>query len=473
MKKFFSLMVACAALFAACETDTTGNDVNNNGGNNNNGGENNGKKEALATPTLEVKDLTSTSFTVTWAAVENAESYMVTVGDAQPVTITETSYALENLNAGTYTGSVIAVAGKDSKYTNSKAATFSQAVTGLTAEECDWVDCMASLPTEEDAEYGYFPFMHIFHSFKGTGIIEIKNGAFLAETYKDTPLADLAKECDALDAEVVAAANGEGVTVVFSGIQAETEYRVVAAITNEAGLTVIFEQNITTTEAQPHPAVEAFAGTWTVTTEEALIIPLAEEDPIRVEAQTLSTTATVTHAPELSFNAVFVAGLSTLFPEVPAVGIVGNDKEGNPVLQILNGEVVSVTEDQQYYIGFGTISEVTLPDGSTQYGPVGGSYPSFTIINGKGSTYAGELNGGGTFETMAMAVAAYDESLTLVGWYFDTEADTVLMSGEQTWTRTSEDNTEDNTEENVPATFSKGLNIRKATAVNMPSYVAL
>ena len=27
--------------------------------------------------------------------------------------------------------------------------------------------------------------------------------------------------------------------------------------------------------------------------------------------------------------------------------------------------------------------------------------------------------------------------------------------------------------ENVPATFSKGLNIRKATAVNMPSYVAL
>ena len=60
-----------------------------------------------------------------------------------------------------------------------------------------------------------------------------------------------------------------------------------------------------------------------------------------------------------------------------------------------------------------------------------------------------------------------------VGWYFDTEADTVLMSGEQTWTRTSEDNTEDNTEENVPATFSKGLNIRKATAVNMPSYVAL
>lgn len=456
-------MVACAAMFAfaACEEGSEDTDKGNNGG---------GEKTALATPVLTVTDVTSTSFVVTWEAVENAVGYLVNYG-SENKTVTETSFKRENLNAGTHAVKVMALAAEGSNYTDSEFAYIDQDVTGLTPDECDWAECMVSLPTEEDAEYGYFPFMHIFHSFKGTGIIEIKNGAFLAETYKDTPLADLAQECDALDAEIVAAANGEGVTVVFSGIEAETEYRVVAAIKNEAGLTVIFEQNITTTEAQPHPAVEAFAGTWTVTTEEALIIPLDEEDPIRVEAQSLSTTATVSHAPELSFNAVYVAGLSTLFPEVPAVGIVGNDKDGNPVLQILNGEVVSVTEDEQYYIGFGTISEVTLPDGSTQYGPVGGSYPSFTIINGKGSTYAGELSGGGTFETMAMAVAAYDESLTLVGWYFDTEADTVLMSGEQTWTRTSEEAPEDNTEEEVPATFSKGLNIRKATAVNMPSYV--
>lgn len=477
MKKIFSLIVACAALFAACETDPTGEGTNNGG--NNNGGENNndGKKTELAAPAIEIKDVTSTSFTVTWAAVENAESYMVTVGDAQPVTITETSYKVENLNAGTYSGAVIAVAAKDSNYTNSKASAFSQDVTGLTPEECDWAVCEVSLPTEEDGtQYGHYPFMHIYHSFQGKGIVEIRNGAFDAETYGKTPVADLAKECSALDAETIAMANDKGVTVVFSGVTAETEYRVVAVVTNEAGLTVIFEDTITTTEAQPHPAMEAFVGTWTVTTEKAMVIPMADEEPIRVDAQSMSATITVTPALDFNYQAVYVAGLSSLDPETPALGLVTYDEDGVEILYIMNEQMVGISEDKTYYIGWGTLGEVKLPTAKEGDAPtytlVGGEYPAFTIKNGVGTGIVGELNGGGTFEALAMDVFAYDGDINMVGWFYGGESgneDAVLMAGTQTWTRASEETPEEET----PATFSAKFNNRKMTSVVMPSYVAL
>ena len=82
MKKIFSLMVACAAMFAfaACEEGSENTDKGNNGG---------GEKTALATPVLTVTDVTNTSFVVTWEAVENAVSYMVNDGEKNN-TITET-----------------------------------------------------------------------------------------------------------------------------------------------------------------------------------------------------------------------------------------------------------------------------------------------------------------------------------------------------------------------------------------------
>lgn len=479
MKKFFSLMVACAALFAACETDTTGNDVNNNGGNNNNGGENNGKKEALATPTLEVKDLTSTSFTVTWAAVENAESYMVTVGDAQPVTITETSYKLENLNAGTYTGSVIAVAGKDSKYTNSKAATFEQAVTGLTPEECDWAECKVSLPTEEDAFLNYFPFAHLFHSFRGTDIIEVKNGAFDAETYGETPIEQLVNECQNVDAKYLENVNSEnGLTLVFD-LDPATEYRVVAQMTNKDGLTVIFDETISTTEAQLHPAVEAYVGTWTVSTKKALLFDMPDQDMSIIDKD---MTAEVVIAPfaEYGYNMVTVTGLSISYPEAPAIGMVSYDPETKEeLLYLLNEQLIATAEDGSYYLGWATLGVINQPEKEPIINMVGGAYASFTVRNGVGTGLQGELNGGGTFTASAMDIFGYVETEqgVRVGLLFyggeSGEEDAYLYAGEQTWTRISSEIPEDNTEENVPATFSKGLNIRKATAVNMPSYVAL
>ena len=76
MKKFFSLMVAFAAMFtfAACETPADGDDNNNGNGNKPT------TPTALAKPVLSVEDVTSTSFIVKWEAVENAIGYMVNDG---------------------------------------------------------------------------------------------------------------------------------------------------------------------------------------------------------------------------------------------------------------------------------------------------------------------------------------------------------------------------------------------------------
>ncbi|MBR2866975.1 MAG: BACON domain-containing protein, partial [Alistipes sp.] len=424
------------------------------------------KTEQLATPILYAEDISDTSFKVMWNVIENAEYYIVDDG-VDTHAVYDTNFTLSGLENGSYTVRVKAVAEKNSPYFDSEYASITCVVGTLTPEECDWAECEVSLPTEENAYDNLFPFTHIFHSIRGTGIVEIKCGIFEANDYANTDAASMVGECATLN-EYVADANSGGTTLLYN-VSPATEYRVVTLITNEEGQRVIFDQRITTTEAQPHPAMEAYVGTWNVSTEQALIIPLSD-DSIRVEAQSLSTTATISPATEFGYNAVYITGL--IHPEFPAIGYV-QYYNGNPTLYIMNGEVVSVSEDGQYYIGLGTICEVNLPDGTTQYGYVGGSYPSFTIQNGKGTAFAGELNVGGTFEVISIAVAEYDNSLTPLGWYFDIEADTVLMAGEQTWTRTSSDIPEDNTEEEAPATFSKGLNIRKVTAVNMPSYVAL
>lgn len=484
-------MVACAAMFAfaACETDNTGEGTNNGG--NNNGGT--GSKTELATPALEIKDVTSTSFTVTWAAVENAGTYIVTVGDGQPQTVTETSFKLEKLNAGTYKGTVVAMPADSKKYKNSKPATFEQAVTGLTPEEATWVQCKASLPTEEDAAAGYFPYESIFHSFKGTGIVEIKNGAFVAEDYKAMSLAELANECEALKAEAVAKANDKGATVVFSPVQAETEYIVVAVITNEEGLSVIFSENITTTKATPHPALESYVGTWEIATTKKLMI--SKQFELSMVEESATTKVTVEALPDLGPVYVAITGLSVAIPEMPALGQVGTDTDGNDYLQILNYEVVGANEEEGYYLVWNTWGYAHVyamdengeyildadgnPTFEDDYYLIAGNYPSFTITDGVSKAYEGYLDEKGvqTFKAEAMDIYAYTKDGKLAGFFYDITEDgsefvndIYLTAGVQNWKRIS---TEVENEDPAPATFGKMVNNRQMFPATMHSYVAM
>ena len=432
-------MVAFAAMFtfAACETPADGDD-NNNG---------NGNKPptptALAKPVLSVEDVTSTSFIVKWEAVENAIGYMVNDGSKNH-NITATEFKMENLNAGTYTVKVMAMADENTNYTNSEFASIQQAVTGLTPDECDWAECSVSLPTEEDAASGYFPFLHIFHSFKGTGIVEIKSGCFTAANYENTPAATLAAECDALDAETVAMANGDGVTTVFQGVQAETEYRLIAVITNEDGLTVIFDHKITTAEAQPHPDMEKWVGTWNATTNETLTFSLVGEgDEAYVDGPFAGTGVTnfpITIEPALDngYNAVAVYGLSRLTWDdgspMPTLALI--DTEG--VLNVITGLDMADLGDG-YYATW--LCYCKTAKGLT---PVLGQYAAYYWeLSEDGASISTVAMGAGTlsdeseFEAFAMEIYAVNYDTYQMSILFDFEAtpDVVIPAGPISMTR--------------------------------------
>ena len=85
----------------------------------------------LATPSLSVEDQTNTSFTVTWKAVANADSYTYTLNGGAEETTTATSVEFTSLTAGDYTVKVKATT-EDENYTDSEWAS-----TKVTLEEED------------------------------------------------------------------------------------------------------------------------------------------------------------------------------------------------------------------------------------------------------------------------------------------------------------------------------------------------
>ncbi len=85
----------------------------------------------LATPSLSVEDQTNTSFTVSWKAVANADSYTYTLNGGAEETTTATSVEFTSLTAGDYTVKVKATT-EDENYTDSEWAS-----TKVTLEEED------------------------------------------------------------------------------------------------------------------------------------------------------------------------------------------------------------------------------------------------------------------------------------------------------------------------------------------------
>lgn len=119
---FYAAMTAFAsvALLASCEKDPEPGP-----------GPEPSEPTQLATPSLSVEDQTNTSFTVTWKAVANADSYTYTLNGGAEETTTATSVEFTSLTAGDYTVKVKATT-EDENYTDSEWAS-----TKVTLEEED------------------------------------------------------------------------------------------------------------------------------------------------------------------------------------------------------------------------------------------------------------------------------------------------------------------------------------------------
>lgn len=398
------------------------------------------KTEVLATPELTIENLTSSSFTVTWNAVKNAEYYLVNDGEYDHI-IYDTLFVMENLDTGAYTVRVKAVADENSIYLDSAYAEIYAYVGALTPGECDWATCEVRLPTEDEAEQGYYQWNTIFHSFIGTGIVDIRCGAFHADTYRNLPASALVNECNSLDAEFIENINIYGEVTLAYNVEAQTEYRVVAALTNEVGQTVIFDYYIVTSPVIPHKDMAKWVGDWILSAEQTvtLFIDTQGQLNLTLNDKAISLPIKIVDASHIGFNMVAITGLSSI-----------TMTDGSPI------QTLALINEAGNLEVFGYNSTGPLEDLGDEYNLIWLSYclnESGDIVialtdawtlqlsdDGQNITTVarttGEFSDGSTFEFLAMDIAALDTNYDVALFYdFETISEVNIPAGDITLTK--------------------------------------
>lgn len=312
MKKFFSMMMIAAAVFAfaACGNDEPGPQ----------GGGNKGGK--LATPEL-TETHTETSITVSWGAVENAEAYRVNL-KGKNYTTEELSYTFENLNAGTYDIRVMATA---EGYTDSEMAKISVTITGATS--VDWFTQTLSLPeVDETVDYGngqvvtYQPYNGVKALWKGTDVADLKYGLFETarlEGVSDAQIKGNMNTFDDITGALELVNSAEGLEIIYGGCSANTSYTAYVWVKNLAGQEFLTSNEITTADFEVPAETQAWIGTWNAKTSQVISIDNTGAGTLSAKDETFTLTiAASATAPDM----VVIDGLSVLGEDNPTVGYV-------------------------------------------------------------------------------------------------------------------------------------------------------
>lgn len=248
MKKFFSMMMIAAAAFSfvACEGVTPE--------------EPNKPVEGskLETPVVEASEVAETSFTISWGAVEGADSYTVNL-KGKNYSTTETSYKFENLNAGEYSVRVKAIG---AGYKDSDFGSVTVTLTGATS--VTWFESSVK-PAEEDLEQGYGPYNAVEFTWKGTGVKSLSYGLYVSENLIGVDDKAIKDALTAINDNSLAAVNSaEGLSSVIGPIYGATTYTMCLLVTNEAGVEFFSKEEVTTETAEPSAEALAWVGTWEV-----------------------------------------------------------------------------------------------------------------------------------------------------------------------------------------------------------------
>ncbi len=380
MKKFFSMMAVIAAMFAfASCTDTPADGVTP-------------EVTKLATPVVEIVDVTETGFTAKWAAVEGATSYAIStnIPDQKLVNTSETSYKFENLNKGEYTVRVKASGeGKeDSDFSEIKK----QTLTGATS--VDWFTQTVAL-VEDNAEnraIGRYTFNAVDFVWKGTGVKELVYGMFETESIASMSDDEIVSNIQySLDGEMLAEVNSaEGFARTFTGLQGSTSYTLCAYVTNEAGVSYLAKGSVTTTETQLTDQAKAWIGTWTAKSTEILAWVTVQSDKditgdevvdendsyidLQVKDGEIPYELAITPYPGYTDYA-FIDGLSVWGADMPNLAFFYIGDQGQNYLLVSNGTVL----DENYGIVWATVCEINgytgMTDGTLSF--VGGGYETF------------------------------------------------------------------------------------------------
>lgn len=379
MKKFFSMMAVIAAMFAfASCTDTPAEGLTP-------------EATKLATPVVEIVDVTETGFTAKWAAVEGATSYAIStnITDQKLVNTSEASYKFENLNKGEYTVRVKASGeGKeDSDFSEVKKVT----ITGATS--ADWFTQTVAL-VEDNAEnraMGRYTFNAVDFVWKGTGVKELFYGMFETESIASMSDEEIVSNMQySLDGEMLAEVNSaEGFARSFTGLQGSTSYTLCALATNEAGVKYLAKGSVTTTETQLTDQAKAWIGTWTAKSTEILAwVTVTDEDingdkvvdekdaytDLQVKDGEIPYELAITPYPGYT-DFAFIDGLSVWGADMPNLAQFIIGQQGQNYLVVANGTLL----DEDYGIEWATVCEINgydgIPDGTLSF--VGGGYETF------------------------------------------------------------------------------------------------
>ena len=364
-------------------------------------GESKGK---LATPELE-ETHTDTSITISWKKVSGADSYQINM-NGDNYTTDKHEYTFENLNAGTYTIRVIA---KGKGYEDSEKAQIKVTISGIQNAKWFTQELIAvTEPSELNDGTVVYPYNALFFTWKGTGIKSIKYGLFESASIEGASAADIKSNLAgfSVDAEdqVVAAINGDGFTSCFSELKGETSYTLFALVTNAEGLEYLAESEpVSTAKAEVSADTQAWLGAYTAQTAQIYDLNSGEITD-KVSEFTINVTSI-----EGTPDEVYVDGLSIIGTDMPAVGQVAGDGEGNILMAIWN------------YVDMGSIGNgynlfwyalcATMGD----YYFVSGNYPAYILtLAADGAitceAYAGELSNGEAFEVAAFDVIGVDGS---------------------------------------------------------------
>ena len=372
MKKFFSMMMIAAAVFAfaACSNDEPDPQ----------GGGNKGGK--LATPELS-ETHTETSITVSWGAVENAEAYRVNL-KGKNYTTEELSYTFENLNAGTYDIRVMATA---EGYTDSEMAKISVTITGATS--VDWFTQTLSLPeVDETVDYGngqvmvYQPYNGVKALWKGTDVADIKYGLFATEGLDGVSDAQIKGNLNTFDnitgaLELINSA--DGLEIIYGGCSANTSYTAYVWVKNVAGQEFLTSNEITTSDFEVPAETQAWIGTWNAKTSQAISIDNTGAGTLSAKDETFTLTiAASATAPDM----VVIDGLSVLGEGNPTVGYVVED-----TLTIVTNFSIGADADGITYMW---LPFVAVDGELLGLNDFGGEVPAHTLTMAEDGTVTGE-----------------------------------------------------------------------------------
>ena len=408
MKKFFSMMMIAAAAFSfvACEGLLPDDDNKPVEG------------SKLETPVVEASEVGETYFTISWGAVEGADSYTINM-KGKNYSTSETSYKFENLNKGDYTARVKATGA------GYKDSDFGSVVVSLTgATSASWFTQTVEL-TEDGLGINFM--------WKGEDVVGLSYGLFTSDqvaTADDQTIIANLQSLGSDETAILAEVNGDGFTAVFENLSGSTSYTMFAFVTNDNGVEYLARNEVTTIEVTPSDEAMAWIGTWTVKSHETYVIDQTGEGTVQPSEETFNIVISPSNGgpDEVVIDGWSVLGAGQGFVTYATV-------EGDS-LYILNGTYLGDSNDGSfgyYWVGWYDFGLSIDP------------YPSniATLSSANAATSTNEMmfqdNNGNDVPVVCYACDVFGVSAEGNIYFLIESFPGVYRTGAMDWTKTSND----------------------------------